>query len=339
MDIDRGEIDRASLEAAERLRQRMMQERRMAATQGGGSRLLLPWVLAGGLLVFTAGMLVNPLFESRVRDRLPFLGGSDPVVAPAEVDALRQRLAELEARPLAQAGDTAAPNERLARTEARVETSTDLLAREADRIDRLTADLATLTAQLQADRLRDEAATTATLAAADRAEGILAVILARRALEEGRSLGAIDAALRRAFEMRYPAAVARLADYGANPVRLAQLQRELLTMPGLDGNAASEGRSWWDIFGSRVAGLVRAGGEDGGPALRSAAEAAMARGDVRAAITRLQRLPRPRPARLESWLASAERYAAAEDALRTLETAALIPRATMVQLAPPAPAQ
>jgi hypothetical protein len=165
----------------------------------------------------------------------------------------------------------------------------------------------------------------------------LAVILARRALEEGRPLGAIDAALRRAFEVRYPSAVARLTDYGANPVRLAQLRRDLETMPGLDPQAAGPGRSWWDIFGTRMARLVRAGGEDGGPALQSSAEAALARGDVRGAITQLRRLPAPRPARLESWLASAERYAAAEQALRTLETAALIPRATMVEVAPPAP--
>lgn len=336
MDVERGEIDRASLEAAERLRQRMMQERRMAGSGGGSSRLLLPWVLAGGLLVFTAGMLVNPLFETRVRDRLPFLGAAEAVVAPAEVEALRQRLAELEARPSGN-GEAVAPNERLARTEARVETSTDLLAREADRIDRLTSDLATLSARLEADRLREEAATSAILAAADRAEGILAVILARRALEEGRPLGAIDAALRRAFEVRYPAAVAKLADYGSNPVRLAQLRQELETMPGLDPDAGGPGRSWWDIFGTRIARLVRAGGEDGGPALLSNAEAALARGDVRTAINRLRRLPQPRPASLESWLAAAERYAAAEEALRTLETAALIPRATMAEVAPPAP--
>jgi len=333
--FDRGEIDRASLEATERLRQRLVQERRMT-TGGGSSSMLLPWVLVVGLLVFLAGVIVNPLFESRVRDRLPFASARPPVVAAAEVEQLRQRLAELEARPIVST-EAAAPNERLARTEARVETSTDLLAREADRIDRLTTELATLTARLEAERLRDAAATSAILGAADRAEGVLAVMLARRAMEEGRPLGAIDAALRRAFEMRYPAAVARLAAYGSKPVRLAQLQRELASLPGSDSRAGGPGRSWWDIFGARIAGLVRSSGEDEGLALRSSAESALARGDVAAAVVQLRRLPAPRSADVEAWLVSAERYSAAEEALRTLETAALIPRASMIELAPPAP--
>ena len=333
--FDRGEIDRASLEATERLRQRLVQERRMAATQTGSSRMLA-WVIVGGLVVFIAGMLANPLFEARVRDRLPFAETRPPAVVPAELDALRQRMAELEARPLS-SPDAAVPNERLARTEARVETSTDLLAREADRIDRLTADLAKISAQMEAQRARDEAATAAILGAADRAEGILAVMLARRAMEDGRPLGAIDAALRRAFEARYPLAVRRLSEFGAGPVRLVQLRRDLAQLPALDRQGGGPGRSWWEIFGARMAALVRSEIDDQAPLLTSAADAALARGDVRGAVAQLRRLPAPRPPALEAWLASAERYAAAEEALRTLETAALIPRGTLVELAPPAP--
>ncbi|WP_439532644.1 COG4223 family protein [Polymorphobacter sp.] len=334
--FDRGEVDRASLEATERLRQRLAEERK---TRPGGarSRTMLPWVFVGGLLVFLAGMIANPWFEARVRDQLPFTPSAPPAPVVAEVEALRDRLALLEARPQP-SEDAPPPNERLARTEARVETSTDLLAREADRIDRLTADLATLNARLEADRVRDEAATTAILSAADRAEGMLAVMLARRALEEGRPLGAIDAALRRAFEVRYPAAVNALAAYGANPVRLAQLRQDLETMAGLEGAAGGRGRSWWDIFGTRVSRLISPAEGPDIPASRSAADAALARGDVRTAAGLLRRLPAPRPAALQRWLVAADRYATAEEALRTLETAALIPRASMIELAPSPPA-
>lgn len=334
--FDRGEVDRASLEATERLRQRLAEERK---TRAGDVRrpMLLPWVLVMGLLVFVAGMIVNPWFEANVRDRLPFAPAAVPAPVVADVQALEERLALLETRPEVE-DEAPPPNERLARTEARVETSTDLLAREADRIDRLTADLATISARLEADRVRDEAATAAILSAADRAEGILAVMLARRAVEEGRPLGAIDAALRRAFDVRYPAAVNALATYGSNPVRLAQLQRDLEAMPGLDANAGGRGRSWWDIFGTRVSRLVRPAAEPNMPAPRNAATAALDRGDVRAAAAQLRRLPAPRPAGLTRWLAAADRYAAAEEALRQLETLALIPRATLTELSPPPPA-
>jgi len=334
--FDRGEIDRASLEATERLRQRMVEERRIRPEKSAAAGRILPWALAGGLLLFLGGMVASPWFETQMRSRLPFLEPAPAVVAPAEIDVLARRLAELETRPVA-SDETAGPNERLARTEARVETSTDLLAREADRIDRLTAEVATLTARLETDRLRDEAAAAAVSTAADRTEGILAVMLARRALDEGQPLGAIDAALHRAFEMRYPDAVALVVAYGARPVRLADLRRQLAIMPGLDSEAGGRGRSWWDILGARVTGLVRSSNADAGPALRTAAQAALARGDVRAAIVQLKRLPAPRPAGLDGWLASAERYAAAHEALLTLETAALIPRANMTEVAPAPP--
>jgi hypothetical protein len=335
--FDRGEVDRASLEATERLRQRLAEERK---TRPASARrpTLLPWIIVVILAVFLAGMLANPWFEARVRDRLPFVPTRAPAPSVAEVQALQDRLALLEARPQV-SGDAPPPNERLARTEARVETSTDLLAREADRIDRLTADLATLNARLEADRARDETATTAILSAADRAEAILAVILARRAFEEGRPLGAIDAALRRAFDVRHPAAVNALASFSNSPVRLADLRRELETMSSLDGAAGGRGRSWWDIFGTRVSRLIRPASEADLPPARSAAAAAMARGDVRAAAAQLRRLPAPRPAALDRWLIAADRYATAEEALRTLETAALIPRASLAELAPPPPVQ
>jgi hypothetical protein len=336
--FDRGEVDRASLEATERLRQRLAEERKTRAASARRPTVL-PWIIVGSLAVFLAGMLANPWFEARVRDQLPFAVASRaPAPSVAELQALQDRLALLEARPQV-SEDAPPPNERLARTEARVETSTDLLAREADRIDRLTADFATLNARLEADRARDETATMAILSAADRTEAILAVILARRAFEEGRPLGAIDAALRRAFDVRHPAAVNALAAFGASPVRLADLRRELETMPSLDGDAGGRGRSWWDIFGTRVSRLIRPATDADLPPARSAAAAAMARGDVRAAAAQLRRLPAPRPAALDRWLVAADRYATAEEALRTLETAALIPRASLVELAPPPPVQ
>ncbi len=333
--FDRGEVDRASMEATERLRQRLAKER-VRERDGGGAgygvgRKLLPWVAAGGFALFSAGMIASPWFETIVRDRLPF-GEAAPADAAAltaltTLTAVQARLAALEAPDT---NADAPPAERLARTEARVETSTDLLAREADRIDKLNADVAALTALLDADRARIETATRIVTGASERSEAMLAVILARRAIEDGRTLGAIEAPLRRAFDDRYAAAVRAVTTLGAAPVSAARLRRELAALGPLEGERPGSGQSWWDVFSARVSRLVRPVDGVPGPEPRSAADAALSRGDVTAAAAQLRRLPTPRPAAVDRWLEAADRFSAGEEALRQLETAALIPPPAVV---------
>ena len=346
--FDRGEVDRASLDATERLRARL--SGRPVAPVPAQSRSKLPWVFAGGLFVFSAGMIANPWFEDMVRERLPFAQRVLPVtaieaaLAPAEVKALKQRIAQLETR----AGSaTAPPSERMARTEAQLENSTDQIARDAGRIDRLMAEVAALSATIAADRARSETATTMAVAAADRAQGMLTLVLARRAIDSGRNFGPLDAVLRRSFEARYPEAVSAVSALGAAPVTLMSLRRDFnMLLPAIGVSPANASQSWWETLtgtiSAAVSGGIGAAGADGAP--QAAAAAALDRGDVAAAANHLRRLPLPRAPAVTNWLAAAQRLQTGSGALATLETATVLasPAASPMTLptAPePAPAR
>lgn len=319
--FERGEIDRASLDATERLRQRLSSQR--PAPAPGPSRNVVPWVFAGGLFVFAAGMIANPVFEATVRTRLPFAAELVQTASADEVAALRARLGQLERR--AGPAGAPAPVERLARTEAKIDSSTDLIAREAERLDKLTADLAALSTQVEAERARDLAATATVTAAADRAEGMLALVLARRAIESGRPLGPLEPVLRRAFEARYPEAVRDVTALGATPVTLATLQRDLAALrPALGGRAPVPARlSWWDALKLKAGGLVgTTAPEVEGPLDR--ATAALTRGDVAGAALLVRRLPPERRGGANGWLTAADRLVAGQQGLATLENAALL---------------
>jgi len=339
--FERGEVDRASLDATERLRARLAGKPPVPARAAAASRL--PWVLAGGLFVFAAGMIANPWFERNVRAGLPF-GAAVAPVAPALPDAgelarLRTRLAALE-RPLAAANPGAPmPAERLARTEARVETSSDEIARANARIDKLTADLASLSTSFSADRARSEAAVAAANLVTERTRGLLTLLLARRAIDAGRPLGALDPVLRQGFEARYPLAVQQVAALGAAPVTVASLRRDFealrLQVGARPGPGARQG--WWDILRSTLADAVSRPNE-ASMSSPDLAAAALARGDVAAAAAQLRRLTGARPPVLAAWLDAANRLQTGSAALATLENAALLESAAPA--APPAaPAQ
>lgn len=330
--FDRGEVDRASLDATERLRARL--SGRPPAPEPRRRPAVLPWVLAGGLFVFTAGMIANPWFETSVRDRLPFAAKVEE--ESAEVAALKTRLAQLETRvaPAAQA----MPAERLARTEARIETSTDQIAREADRIDRLSNEVAALTAKLEGERERSETATATATAAAMRAQAMLTLVLTRRAIEGGRPFGAIDPLLRQNFEARYPTAVKAVAALGAAPVTPASLARDFDAMrPLIGARPAAEARlNWWNALTSKLSSAVSTPEPTSPVAL---AQIAMRRGDYLIAAKQLRRLPGPQPVALATWLAAADRLQAGSQALATLENAVLLaPAVPVTEVAVASPA-
>jgi hypothetical protein len=313
--FDRGEIDRASLDATERLRARLAG--RPAATTPPPRRSVFPWVIAGGLFIFTAGMIANPWFERSVRQQLPFSGA--PVTAPVVVASPAPAVVVMPA------------GERLARTEARVETSTAQLARDAERIDRLTREVAALTARVDGEAGRTQAASATAIAAAASAEAMIAVLLTRDAITAGRRLGGIEPVLRQAFAQRYPQAVTAVTALGAAPVTLATLRRDFAAINPATSN---ERLDWWQSLAGAVRSAISRPG-DAAQAPHEAAAAALARGDVAAAANHLRRLPGPRPAALTAWLAAGDRLQAGMAALTTLETAAIMPPASVA--APPIP--
>lgn len=326
---ERSEVDRASLDATERLRSRLTGQPPVEPRRP--PRSSLPWVFAGGLFVFTAGMIANPWFEAAVRDRLPFARDFGSRVAEdADLAALRARLATIERRT----ATAPAPVERLARTEARIETSTDQIARDAERIDRLTADLGALSAAITADRGRSEATAAVATAAAARAEAMLTLVMVRRALESGRPLGALDPELRRQFEARYPRAVTAIVALGSAPVSRAALAGDFSGLRLAIGAGPGPGArvDWWSAFGRAVTAAVIRPDLVARPA--AAAAAALARGDVAAAATQLRRLPSPRPPALAAWLTAADRLVAGEAALGVIEAGTVLPAAPVAVVAP-----
>jgi hypothetical protein len=309
--FDRGEIDRASLDATDRLRARLAG--RPAAPIPPPRRSVLPWVLAGSLFVFSAGMIANPWFEGSVRGRLPF--GNKETVATAPVAA------PTATAPIALPAAIEPAGERLARTEAKIETSTEQLARDAERIDRLTSEVAALSARVEAETGRSKSASMTAIAAADRAQGMIAVLLARQAIEAGRRLNAVEPVLRQSFAERYPQAVTAVTALGAAPLTLTSLRSDFA---GIAPTTPGAGLDWWQSLAEAVRSVVSRPGE--APlAPREAAAAALARGDIAAAAAQLRRLPEPRAAAVTAWLTSAERWQAGMAALTTLETAAIIP--------------
>jgi hypothetical protein len=322
---DRG-VDRATLEATERVRARLAVPPAPPAASG---RSRWGWALAGALLVFTAGMLASPVLEADVRGVLPWGGAAAPDPALA---ALQARLAALEGKG---AGTTAMPSERLARAEAKVESTDDQIARQSERLDKLGADVAALTALLEADKARDAASLATMQAVADRAEAMLTLLLVRRAMDDGRAIGALEPPLRRLFASRYPAAVTAVATLGQAPATPAQLRRDLAGLRaslGVAPGAGGPGTDWWHTLVSRINGLVSADAAASAGPLEQA-EAALAKGNVAAAAAAVRRLPAATAPATRSWLAAADRWLAGQAALATLENG------TVLSLAlPPTPA-
>ncbi len=309
--FDRGEINEASLAATERLRARLMST--PATPPPPPRRSVLPWAVTAALFAFAAGLIANPWFEQAVRGRLPFVQAA----AGADTRALEQRLARLEKRaptaPMVAA-------ERLARAEAQVESSTDQLQRDAERIDTLAGQVAGLTARLAAQEARDAAAVATVQGAANRAEAMLTVLLLRRALADGRPIDALLPAARRLFDASDGDAIAALSALAARPVSRAALARDL----GVLADSESDQRpNWWQMLRSRLDDAM-SGGTSQGPV--AGARAAMVRGDVVQAASQLRQAPAlARNATVRGWLANADRLIAAEAALSRLEAAATTP--------------
>ena len=170
---------------------------------------------------------------------------------------------------------------------------------------------------------------------AGRAEALLTALAARRVLDRGLPLGALDAQLPQRFGNTRAVAIVRAAAH--QPVTLEDLRQ------GLDAigpaAAAGVGEGWAVAVRREIANLVvlrRAGMPSPGPADHLArARRLLDHGQVEAAQAEVALLPGVADA--ARWLAAAHRYVLARQALDALENAALAGPAPVTTSTPPAP--
>lgn len=177
---------------------------------------------------------------------------------------------------------------------------------------------------------------------AGRAEAMMLVFGARRALERGEELGIIATELRRRLGTTAPDAVATVLSASTEPVTLEDLRVAFDQIaPRLSTSQPDDG--WLSAIQRELSTLVIIRKQDAPsphPRERLArARRLLGQGHVEAALAEVSRLPGAQGA--ESWMAAAGRYIATRRALDTLEDAAIEGKAQPVAgaTAPAAPAQ
>ena len=160
---------------------------------------------------------------------------------------------------------------------------------------------------------------------ADRAEGMLVAIAARRALDRGLALGYLETMLRQHFGASEPQAVAMVIGAAQKPVTLIQLQDGLAALaPTLEAPGAGSG--FWSGLKRELGGLLVIRRADQPSTLPSDRQAravhALEQGQADIALTEVARMPGS--ARAAGWTAQARRYVLARNALDRIEAAALL---------------
>lgn len=206
--------------------------------------------------------------------------------------------------------------------------STEEARQAAERVDQVVEQAGGLDSRVAAmeqrlTRLDIQAQSAAGNAA--RAEGLLIAFAARRAIERGAPLGYLADQLRLRFGEARPNAVQTVIDAAQNPVTLDRLVARLDGLaPTLSDAPADEGVFTW--LGREISEIFVVRREDTpSPVAERRLERArlfLESGRVEAAVSEVRNLPNA--AEAEDWLADAERFAAAQRALETLETAAVL---------------
>lgn len=161
-------------------------------------------------------------------------------------------------------------------------------------------------------------------AAADssRAEAMLLAFAARRTLDRGVPLGFLQAQLRQRFPGQ-PRAVDTIVEAAASPVTVESLRAAL---PALAVRRESRLGGLFATLrgeGPPLVRIVREGEARGDPAsLLEDADAALARGNVDAALSLVGQMPGTEER--AQWVRSARRHVAARQALDVIETAAIL---------------
>lgn len=264
-------------------------------------------ILVAGLIAFIAGLAVMAVV---------FRAGDwwgQPAVAPATV-----------VQPPISAAPVTAPGMDVATLAAREQA--------------LAARLEALDARLK----ETDADARVAASYAGRAEAMMLVFGARRALERGEELGIIATELRRRLGTTAPDAVATVLSASTEPVTLEDLRVAFDQIaPRLSTSQPDDG--WLSAIQRELSTLVIVRKQDAPsphPRERLArARRLLGQGHVEAALAEVSRLPGAQGA--ESWMAAAGRYIATRRALDTLEDAAIEGKAqpTAGATAPAAPAQ
>ena len=159
---------------------------------------------------------------------------------------------------------------------------------------------------------------------AARAESLLIAFATRRAVERGAELGYLSDQLRLRFGDQWPNAVSTIIEFSRKPIRLDSLVARLEGL-GPELGESSEGPSW-SAFQRELGQLFvfrRESTPSPQPERRlERARWALEQGRYRAAIDEVKGMPGADKA--ESWIADAERYRKAMDALEVIETAAVL---------------
>jgi len=264
-------------------------------------------ILVAGLIAFIAGLAVMAVV---------FRAGDwwgQPAVAPATV-----------VQPPISAAPVTAPGMDVATLAAREQA--------------LAARLESLDARLKAT----DADARVAASYAGRAEAMMLVFGARRALERGEELGIIATELRRRLGATAPDAVTTVLSASAEPVTLEDLRVAFDQIaPRLSTSQPDDG--WLSAIQRELSTLVIIRKQDAPsphPRERLArARRLLGQGHVEAALAEVSRLPGAQGA--ESWMAAAGRYIATRRALDTLEDAAIEGKAQPVEgaTAPALPTQ
>lgn len=191
----------------------------------------------------------------------------------------------------------------------------------------LVARINTLAEQLSALEARTALADRAARAAggnAGKAEALLAVITARRALDRGEGLDYLEPLLRQRFGANRAPEVAAIIAAGRAPVTVAELRLGLDAIaPSLASGVGADG--WWKSLQREFSGLIvlhRSSTPSPRPTDRlSRARQQLDAGQVEAALVEVSRLPGAGSA--GNWMNAARRYVKARHALDILEMTAL----------------
>ncbi|MBX3565436.1 MAG: hypothetical protein KF730_12775 [Sphingomonas sp.] len=173
-------------------------------------------------------------------------------------------------------------------------------------------------------RLRDlDGSARAASTYATQAERLMIAFAARRAVERGQPLGALENQLRARFGSAQGDSVAAIIQAAAQPVTLEDLRLALETIASRLSTGPDD--SLWDRARRMLGDMIVVRGADS-PSPRPSdrlrrARRALVAGDVEAALAEVAHMPGAASA--ESWTSAAKRYLAARRALTEIEQAAM----------------
>lgn len=161
---------------------------------------------------------------------------------------------------------------------------------------------------------------------AARAEALLVAFAARRAIDRGFPLGAMEAQLRLRFGETQPNAVQSILSAAADPVTAEELRQRVDALrPML---LADSGNGWFSRMGSSLSSLIvvrSADAPSSAPAQRhERAIRALENGRIDDAITEVEAMPGKDSPIVAAWINDARRYNDARRALDLIETAAIL---------------